>query len=465
MWITLICVLLIVLHFYARIRQKKNDKKNENLEQTDTSIPTESFSTSSNDVNYLKNNIRTFSEKTPEIPKTIEIQPHIESTESISEKTPFLNLDDLITYEEDNGIVYGYLNLEVYRKYKRIIGDINIKWLTNSFAKIKKGEALVEVGNSDGSQHKISSILKSPSSGLLIYEKLLSINQGYKLFTLYHDETKLKDSYPNEIVVDADEFTKVIIVKGSKYGGNVLGFEFNIGFLCKIYFKFENIAGDSYLTLRFARKDMNLNKKCILHLLLDDGSVVTLNAVANPVKLLGTDSEIKYRMSPQDMVKLETEKFLKWQITNEDGLSIKSGNNNCCVDDNDTSGVTKDLSYIVFQDFIKQFNKTVKEHISENIDKIDTKENERPACYVYLMIDTTNNFHKIGISNNPKYREHTLQSDKPTIELICAKEYPSRAIAEAIELALHQAYANKRIRGEWFNLDITDIEHIKQTLN
>ena len=80
------------------------------------------------------------------------------------------------------------------------------------------------------------------------------------------------------------------------------------------------------------------------------------------------------------------------------------------------------------------------------------------------MIDTTNNFHKIGISNNPRYREHTLQSDKPTIELLCAKEYPSRIIAESIEAALHKAYANKRIRGEWFNLEPVDIEEIKQTL-
>jgi hypothetical protein len=76
------------------------------------------------------------------------------------------------------------------------------------------------------------------------------------------------------------------------------------------------------------------------------------------------------------------------------------------------------------------------------------------------MIDTINNFHKIGISNNPKYREHTLQSDKPTIELLCAKEYPSRDIATAIESSLHKVYAPKRIRGEWFNLNEKDTKDI-----
>lgn len=87
------------------------------------------------------------------------------------------------------------------------------------------------------------------------------------------------------------------------------------------------------------------------------------------------------------------------------------------------------------------------------------------ACYVYLMWDTTNGFHKIGISNNPKYRERTLQSEKPTIELLKAKQYPTRMIAEAIESALHKAYADKRLRGEWFNLSPEDIEHIIETLS
>ena len=80
------------------------------------------------------------------------------------------------------------------------------------------------------------------------------------------------------------------------------------------------------------------------------------------------------------------------------------------------------------------------------------------------MIDTTNNFYKIGISNEPIYREKTLQSEKPTIELICSKEFPSRTIAESIEKALHEAFATKRIRGEWFNLDIQEVEEIKNTL-
>lgn len=81
------------------------------------------------------------------------------------------------------------------------------------------------------------------------------------------------------------------------------------------------------------------------------------------------------------------------------------------------------------------------------------------------MHDTTNDFYKIGISNNPEYREKTLQSEKPTIEMICCKEYPIRTIAEAFEAALHKTFADKRIRGEWFSLTQTDIMILKKTLS
>ena len=85
-------------------------------------------------------------------------------------------------------------------------------------------------------------------------------------------------------------------------------------------------------------------------------------------------------------------------------------------------------------------------------------------CYVYLMRDNSNGYHKIGISNTPEYREKTLQSEKPSIEMLVCKKFPTRKIAEAIESALHIAYSQQRIRGEWFNLDDVDVAAIMETL-
>ena len=100
------------------------------------------------------------------------------------------------------------------------------------------------------------------------------------------------------------------------------------------------------------------------------------------------------------------------------------------------------------------------ESTKENIN--ETKES---SCHVYLMKDESNGYYKIGISNKPEYRERTLQSEKPTIVLLCAKEYPTRIIAEAIEAALHKAYGEKRLRGEWFALDEKDVLNVIKTLS
>ena len=81
------------------------------------------------------------------------------------------------------------------------------------------------------------------------------------------------------------------------------------------------------------------------------------------------------------------------------------------------------------------------------------------------MNDTSNGYYKIGMSNNPEFRESTLQSEKPTIVKVCHKKYPSRKIAHAFESALHHVYESKRIRGEWFRLNEKDIWEIKQTLS
>lgn len=99
--------------------------------------------------------------------------------------------------------------------------------------------------------------------------------------------------------------------------------------------------------------------------------------------------------------------------------------------------------------------------------KCDIGESSRIAesCFVYLMHDLANNYYKIGISNNPAYREHTLQSEKPTIELIIAKEFPVRRIAEAFEAALHKTYEAKRLRGEWFRLDSNDVIDLIKALS
>lgn len=71
----------------------------------------------------------------------------------------------------------------------------------------------------------------------------------------------------------------------------------------------------------------------------------------------------------------------------------------------------------------------------------------------YLMHDSNTGYTKIGMSVNPRQRERTLQSEKPTITLF-------RVCDTLVEKKLHSIYAAKRVRGEWFDLTESDIEKI-----
>lgn len=88
-----------------------------------------------------------------------------------------------------------------------------------------------------------------------------------------------------------------------------------------------------------------------------------------------------------------------------------------------------------------------------NLKKI-TKED---FYHVYLMQDTDTNYFKIGVSKQPKYREKTLQAEKPTINLIASTVFENRQTAFKIEKYFHLLFNNKRIRGEWFCLNNDDV--------
>ena len=71
----------------------------------------------------------------------------------------------------------------------------------------------------------------------------------------------------------------------------------------------------------------------------------------------------------------------------------------------------------------------------------------------YLMKDSNTGLTKIGKTVDPKHRERTLQSEKPTISLFAVCE-------DNIETKLHKIYKDKRTRGEWFNLTKEEVDNI-----
>jgi hypothetical protein len=78
-------------------------------------------------------------------------------------------------------------------------------------------------------------------------------------------------------------------------------------------------------------------------------------------------------------------------------------------------------------------------------------------CFVYLMHNSRNNLVKIGKSISPRHREKTLQAEEPEITMIAVWEASSQ-----LERYLHRLYKDKRLRGEWFNLNYNELLNIKK---
>lgn len=72
--------------------------------------------------------------------------------------------------------------------------------------------------------------------------------------------------------------------------------------------------------------------------------------------------------------------------------------------------------------------------------------------FVYVMEDLRNGYFKIGQSTTPDKRERTLQSEVPQIVMRFSIPSP-----EENERKLHDFFAEKRIRGEWFQLTDDDL--------
>ncbi|SFQ30848.1 GIY-YIG nuclease family protein [Parafilimonas terrae] len=78
---------------------------------------------------------------------------------------------------------------------------------------------------------------------------------------------------------------------------------------------------------------------------------------------------------------------------------------------------------------------------------------------VYLLLDLNTSHIKIGRSKTIMHREKTLQSQSPKIETIAFWKAP-----KATETFLHKTFVAKRLRGEWFKLNFSDLNHIKELM-
>lgn len=81
--------------------------------------------------------------------------------------------------------------------------------------------------------------------------------------------------------------------------------------------------------------------------------------------------------------------------------------------------------------------------------------------YVYLMREINYNLVKIGYSNSPHDRKHSLYNEKQwVLKVISFKKFETPETARSVESFLHKRYAKRRVIGELFSLTQTELEEI-----
>lgn len=287
------------------------------------------------------------------------------------------------------------------------------------------------------------------------------------------------EEYVIKPVIEIDSFTNNKIIK----------FSFDIDYLLFGFVKFRTynstygeiffyvslnyLQGKDYIIFRITPGKAKLNVGDKVSLLFTDNSKIEFDVTSNSCKVNFPDSanEAKEIISLEELNVLITKELKAWKITFcREAIDV--------IGDNTTyyGRVLKTLNEklgnaILLQELAKTYSQTITAEI-ENYSPLINRESDNMVkmaldtiCFVYLMIDTTNGYHKIGISNAPDYREKTLQSEKPTVELLASKKFINRRIAQSFEKALHDTYSSKRVRGEWFNLSQIEVDELRYTLD
>lgn len=368
---------------------------------------------------------------------------------------------------------------EIPEKYSH--HEINIKqWHKEDGQLVNEKELVLSLGYSNTYGNNECLLHYAEKSGYFnrVRSQLdfMGLKQTELVYVIHgKDEDRIKRKFFNIPDIKVDDFTKKKIIKWSYVGGvECMG----KGITSQsddrntsLTFTFNNEDEKDFIAFQFLSKQFMLSKDDIISFLFENERKIDFVLNLNSYKIATSASEKyfenKILITGNELQHFEEFNLNKWKIIikkqNREIIGGVEGVNAYKSKTNLTTAIRK---------FAKEYRELIRTEIPNYVPllerrrlDLDIQSNASEECYVYLMIDTINNYHKIGISNKPVWREKTLQSEKPTIELLASKRFVSRRIASSFEKALHDSYAEKRIRGEWFKLNMKDVSEIKITLN
>ena len=388
-----------------------------------------------------------------------------ESTTATTPKMPYVSFEHseiCDKYFFDSSVICGTIRDKIGMDSITIYGSDNKK----NKSLIKEGETIsiihfnwIEYYGTPSTKRTAikqtrASTVFSKSDGYIKYSPVPMFGAGksFLVCSIYKDfNTLLNQEYGFDGSILYDKFDQKDKILWSKINGDEYAKSLSLSSsIIKLHF---NLLNDKpVLLLRYSFK---LSKGSSVTFLFNDNTMMSF-----PLSGIITDEGFRnIPLSTEDITRFCEKKILKIRIGKDEMIKDYS------LTDEEQEAITR------FTDaFVKLLEPKIED--AENKEWLERVEKEyaieeaqqKKSCWVYLMHDTVNDTYKIGISNNPEYRERTLQSEKPSIEKIAAKQFPSRDIARAIETSLHKVYETRRLRGEWFKLQTNEVEDVKKTL-
>lgn len=344
----------------------------------------------------------------------------------------------------------------------------SIRWnvSSNSIQEVFENECLCEATYYSLHEVLITTNIASPKDGLFVPN--IWDMPGTETNVLGYVFDNLDDFldyfYTNDPIVEVDSYSGRKNIRNQyKYQAiNYLPeiFYFDIGPENNTNTAFSIVFHDDCAWIRFTTRNRVFKGDCF-SLLFDSGDIIDLPILNRPIRTNNT-YEIDFLIHKEDLRLLQNHRLKSYRITFQKEAKHPFTSN---IENPFFRQYTHQSIIAYVNSFLDSLYTLVPQYQFPN--RLIKKEANKYTfnwCYVYLMKDISNGYHKIGISNTPEYRERTLQSEKPTIEMLACKKFPTRKIAESIESALHTAYSQQRLRGEWFNLNDADVAAIIEML-
>lgn len=347
------------------------------------------------------------------------------------------------------------------------------KWLVSDGDYVEIDTPIFQFNDYNFQKHKNYS-KKAGFVCLIDPKKVVSLKANELMYIIREsDKQRVKERFINISNQIIDEFSKSTTIKWDRVSSSFFRSEGiklkSDDRLTDFLFTFNYINDSDHIVFHFNPKQTRPKQFDKVLFLFESEEQIQFELTVNPISLKNKkgDKIVEYKVliTKSELEQFSTLNLKKWKISlvgdKREILGGDIGGDGFYYSKNNLQIVTKKFA----NEYMNLVKKTIPDYKPTELKQgTNTDTTITEFCFVYLMFDTSNGYYKIGISNKPEYRERTLQSEKPTIEMIASKRYPTRPIAESIEKALHGAYSEKRLRGEWFELDVNDVENIRETL-